>query len=298
MTGAAVHGLFVGLITLDSIYLADGPPAANQKSVADDFALAAGGPASNAAVAFAALGGESLVVGALGRHALATVAAEELLRHAVRVEDLWPTLVGPPPLSSVVVSKATGERAVMSRNGAGREIGVARAGEPRLQALLANADVLMVDGHQMAMAQWLARNRGGIPLVVDAGSWKPGFDVVIAAADYVIASANFQPPGCSNDAQVMTWLRRQGVTHAAISHGEGPIVYVDEAGHGELLPEPVAVVDTLGAGDFLHGAFCRYCLRMPFAEALAAAAVVASRSCVRFGTRAWLGAVVGRGEEC
>ena len=178
----------------------------------------------------------------------------------------------------------------MSRNSAGREVSVAAAGEPRLRALLADADVVMVDGHQMVLAQWLAGNKGDTPLVVDAGSWKPGFDAVIAAADFVIASANFHPPGCDGDAQVMAWLRRQGVANAAISHGGGPIVYAGEVGSGELMPAPVAVVDTLGAGDFLHGAFCHHCLQQPFADALAAAAAVASRSCSSFGTRAWLAA--------
>jgi len=290
VSGSPVRGLFVGLITLDTIYLAEAPPTANQKCSADDFVLAAGGPASNAAVAFAHLGGDALVAGALGRHALAAVARHELLNLGVQVQDLMRDAPGPPPLSSVVVSRASGERAVMSRNSAGRVVSVAAAGEPRLRALLADADVLMVDGHQMALAQWLAANKGDIPLVVDAGSWKPGFDAVIAAADYVIASANFHPPGCDDDAQVLAWLRQQGVVNAAISHGEGPIVYVGEAGSGELIPERVAVVDTLGAGDFLHGAFCYYCQGLPFADALAAAAVVASHSCSSFGTRAWLAA--------
>jgi sugar/nucleoside kinase (ribokinase family) len=209
------------------------------------------------------------------------------------VVDLMRDAPGPPPLSSVVVSRTSGERAVMSRNSAGRVVSIADVGEPRLRALLADADVVMVDGHQMAMAQWLARNKGSTPLVVDAGSWKPGFDAVIAAADFVIASANFQPPGCGDEAQVIAWLRRQGAANVAISHGEGPIVYVAEAGSGELMMEPVAVVDTLGAGDFLHGAFCCYCLQQPFADALARAAAVARRSCTSFGSRAWLSADSG-----
>ena len=50
------RGLFVGLTTLDLIYHADHPPQANQKVVAKDMMFAAGGPATNAAVAFAALG--------------------------------------------------------------------------------------------------------------------------------------------------------------------------------------------------------------------------------------------------
>ena len=46
------RGLFVGLVTLDVVYLTDHPPTRNQKIVASDYTVAAGGPATNAAVAF------------------------------------------------------------------------------------------------------------------------------------------------------------------------------------------------------------------------------------------------------
>lgn len=53
------------------------------------------------------------------------------------------------------------------------------------------------------------------------------------------------------------------------------------------------VADTLGAGDVLHGALAYHLVGARptpegFAEALRAAAVVASRACASFGTRAWL----------
>jgi len=187
-------------------------------------------------------------------------------------------------LSSIVVSRRSGERAVMSRNSAGRTV----ADSPQLAALIAGAGVLLVDGHQMGLAHQAVALKGSTPLVVDAGSWKPGFGEVIAGADYVIASADFRPPGCSDEQQVLAWLRGQGVGHAAISHGAGEIRYVHPGGSGRLQVPAVSVVDTLGAGDFLHGAFCHFCLRQGFVDALASAAEVASQSCCAFGTRSWL----------
>ncbi len=47
-------------------------------------------------------------------------------------------------------------------------------------------------------------------------------------------------------------------------------------------------VDTLGAGDIFHGAFCYYILQRDFPSALAAASQVAARSCEFFGTRSWV----------
>ncbi|PMB30496.1 ribokinase, partial [Fischerella thermalis CCMEE 5319] len=47
-------------------------------------------------------------------------------------------------------------------------------------------------------------------------------------------------------------------------------------------------VDTLGAGDIFHGAFCHYVLRENFLDALASAAKIAAFSCQFFGTRRWM----------
>lgn len=62
------QGLFVGLINLDLIYLVKHLPQANQKVVASDYAVAAGGPATNAAVTFSQLGNQGAVLGVLGAH--------------------------------------------------------------------------------------------------------------------------------------------------------------------------------------------------------------------------------------
>lgn len=65
-------------------------------------------------------------------------------------------------------------------------------------------------------------------------------------------------------------------------------------GGGAVEVPAVRVADTLGAGDVLHGALAhRLATAGPltserFTEALRAAAVVASRACASFGTRAWM----------
>ena len=55
-------GLFVGLTTLDFIYLSDRPLTENQKLVAQDYLTVAGGPATNAGVAFNYLGDHSKLI--------------------------------------------------------------------------------------------------------------------------------------------------------------------------------------------------------------------------------------------
>ena len=87
----------------------------------------------------------------------------------------------------------------------------------------------------------------------------------------------------------MEYLASQGVQYRAITHGERPIIYSVPGDRGEIAIEPVEVVDTLGAGDILHGAFCYYYAEdNNFVLALLCASRVATLSCQTFGTRFWM----------
>ncbi|ASC74113.1 Hypothetical protein XM38_050880 [Halomicronema hongdechloris C2206] len=115
------RGLFVGLMTLDCLYRVDHVPAANEKLVAQDCLLLAGGPATNAAVTFAHLGHQATVMGALGQHPLTQLIRAELSQHGVAIAPLLSDTPEPPPLSTSLITLATGERAVVSRNAVGRQ---------------------------------------------------------------------------------------------------------------------------------------------------------------------------------
>jgi sugar/nucleoside kinase (ribokinase family) len=280
-------GLFVGLTTLDCIYRVDRVPGSNEKMVAEDSLLVAGGPATNAAIAFAALGNRATLLAALGQHPLADLLRADLVAHRVEVVDLTPQLTAPPPLSTILVTAATGDRAVVSRNAVDRQADSL----PELAAWLAGAEVILIDGHQMAVGQAIARQaRGQIPIVVDAGSWKPGFEDLLPLATSVIAAAKFCLPG---QADTRLALAALGVAEVAITHGPDPIQFWNRGQPGALAVPSVPVQDTLGAGDIFHGAFCHYRLQAPFQSALAAAARVAAASCEHFGPRAWIEAAPG-----
>ncbi|MEM1253223.1 MAG: PfkB family carbohydrate kinase [Cyanobacteria bacterium P01_H01_bin.21] len=274
-----MHGLFVGLMTLDCIYQAQRPPQANEKLVAETAMMAAGGPATNAAVAFAALGGKATVMSAVGQHPVTALLREDMAQVGVSIYDLTPQRQEPPPISSIVVSKESGKRAVISRNAVGLQVEHQPVG-------LTDTDIVLIDGHQMALSYQIAKvaKSLGIPVVVDAGSWKPGFEQVLALATVVIASANFQPP---DGQDALTYLQSLGVPYVAITHGERPIVFSDSNQVGQLSVPTTTVVDTLGAGDIFHGAFCHAWVG-DFSAALAEASQVASVSCRYFGTRTWI----------
>lgn len=284
-----MNGLFIGLATLDCIYQADHPPTANEKVVATKSLLVAGGPATNASVAFAHLGSASghkaLLASVLGKHSLTSLLREDLRGQGVTLLDLAPAKLSPPPVSSIVVTAATGDRSVISHNAAGMQLKV----EQISPDILTDVDIVLVDGHQMAVgaqvAQWAKAKE--IPVVVDAGSWKPGFETVLAWVDVAIASANFLPPQCLTPADVQAYLKALNVSKIAITRGAQPIYYADAESSGEIEVPSVRAVDTLGAGDIFHGAFCHFYLAHTFTESLLKASRSASFACQYWGTRDW-----------
>jgi sugar/nucleoside kinase (ribokinase family) len=280
------QGLFVGLVTLDLIYRVEALPDINQKIVALDYTVAAGGPATNASVAFNYLGNRARLTGVVGNHPITGLIQGDLEQYAVEVIDLDSTQIEPPPTSSILVTQATGERAVISLNALRHQAEV----DTLPASILQGIDIVLIDGHQLTVgakvAQWAKKD--GIPVVMDGGSWKPGLELILPWVDYAICSANFYPPGCSVSAEVFEYLGNLGISHIAITHGGDPIEWSQSGRCGTVAVSPSQVVDTLGAGDIFHGAFCHYILQETFMDALAHAAAIATRSCQSFGTRQWM----------
>lgn len=282
-----IRGLFVGLLTLDFVYLAAGAPQSNQKIVAFDYTVSAGGPATNAAATFSYLGNQANLLGVIGTHPITELMKADLVSCGVEISDLAPHINQIPPVSSVIITQGTGQRAVVSINAVKTQVNNSAIAT----GILSNTDIVLIDGHQMVVGNAIARDAKAknIPVVIDGGSWKPGFEDILPYVDYAICSANFYPPNCTNSEQVFAYLSSFGISHIAITHGEQPIQYLSNNKIKTLDIPPVKnIIDTLGAGDIFHGAFCHFILFKSFAEALLDSALIAATSCQAFGTRRWM----------
>ena len=216
---------------------------------------------------------------------MTSVLREDLQTYGVTIADLTPKRVLPPPVSSIVVSAETGERAVVASNAVDMQVAASEIAADVLQGV----DVVLVDGHQMAVGAQVARwaKAKKVPVIVDAGSWKPGFETVLAQADVVVASANFLPPEGRTSSEVFDYLQNLGVARMAITRGSQSILYRENGTAGEIEVPSIRAVDTLGAGDIFHGAFCHFHLTHTFEEALLKASRSASFACQYWGTRDW-----------
>ncbi len=278
--------LFVGLSTIDVVYSVDEFPAANTKVAARSQSVFAGGPATNAAIACAHLGSNAALVTGVGRNALAGVIREELKKHSVQLIDLNPDFEDAPVISSVTVDKA-GNRNVVSANAMRVTAPPARVDTE----LCRQTRIVMVDGHYMeACLAWAAAARAcGTPVVFDGGSWKDGTEALLKSVHTAICSADFMPPGCSSRDEVIQYLKNSGVTNIALTSGPAPIEFLFGQSSGSIRVPEVDVVDTMGAGDILHGAYCHFAaMGRDFVDSLTQAARIASESCRFSGTRQWM----------
>lgn len=281
--------LACGLATVDVVQVVDALPGPNEKVVAHSTTVAAGGPACNAAMACSRLGVETRFVGAVGSGAFSAVVLGDLAGHGISVTDLAPPSFE-PPLSTVLVTRGSGERAVVSRNAVGvqeyEDVSASRA-----EAIVSGVGALLVDGHHLPVAVALAREarRREVPVLLDGGSWKPGLEELLGLVDIAVVSADFHVPGRDG----LDGVRALGPWWVARSDGPRPVTWrAADGGAGEVAVPETDVVDTLGAGDVLHGALLAAVARDGLGDlpgALEQAVAVASRSVRSPGALGWAG---------
>ena len=281
MSSGSPRGLFVGLATLDVIHRVRALPGPDEKITALRTEVAAGGPAAVAAITFAALGGHARLVTALGKGVPAAAVREDLAGAGVEVVDVAPEgfLLAP---ASVLVVERTGERSVVG-GGAGR-IGVEPPGT--VSGEVAAADVILIDGHhpEVAVAYAAAAGAAGRPVVVDLGSDKPVYSRILAWVTDAICSADYRAADGSEPASMLG----RGPALVAVSHGPDPVEWWTYQGHGRVEVPPVTAVDTLGAGDVLHGAYAfALAVGQDRQQALRTAVRVAGIRVRQIGPRSW-----------
>ncbi|WP_291379828.1 PfkB family carbohydrate kinase [Demequina sp.] len=283
--------LFVGLATLDVIQLVERPPASNEKTVALDSVVAAGGPAANAAVAAAHLGAAVTLVTALPEGPIAGIIRADLESCSVTVRAVHTD--ADAVVASILVSRGSGDRAVVSPSSSASAAGARPLAPGVVEKLLDGVGAVQLDGYHPALALPIAAaaRARGVPVVADLGSFKPHTPNVLRASTVAVVSRDFAPPGVTRDAEaVLAYLLDHGVAGAAVTRGAEGIAVPGAT----VAVEPVDAVDTSGAGDFFHGALTGRIAEHGwdherFEADLAYASEVAGRSIRSFGTRAWLG---------
>lgn len=149
--------------------------------------------------------------------------------------------------------------------------------------------LILSDGfHPHILLGYLKEKQEFQQLIFDGGSWKDYSAEILPYVDVALCSSDFYPPGTSSHDEVLNFLAQKGINKVAITRGGDSVLAYEDGNAYEVQVDKTKVVDTLGAGDFFHGAFCYYYQNHSFKESLEKASKIASLSCTQFGTRSWL----------
>jgi sulfofructose kinase len=157
--------------------------------------------------------------------------------------------------------------------------------------MIAGARLLHIDGHDTAAvgrAAQIARGHG-IPVTLDVDTIYNGFDRVPPNVDYLVASSEF-PTAWTGETDPFKALQNiqneYGMRVAAMTLGAHGALALENGRFHYAPAFVVNCVDTTGAGDVFHGAFCYAVLEgMPMREALDFSNAMAALNCTALGAR-------------
>lgn len=245
-----VDVLCVGHASYDLIFSVSRQPDADEKIVADSLLSCGGGPAANAAVCVAKLGLTSAFAGYLGRDLYGDKHLQELNDYGVNTQ-LVMRGDSPTPLSTILV-KPDGKRCLINYKGDTQALSA-----DALSLTEIPAKVVLFDGHEPFISLPLAEKakQANIPTVLDAGSVHEGTLALMNRVDYLVCSEKFANQYAGDERNALSRLAALAPV-VVITLGERGLIWQRGNQQGALPAYPMTALDTTGAGDAFHGAFC------------------------------------------
>jgi sulfofructose kinase len=277
----------VGLNATDTLIVVPHYPAYAGKAPFQKETIMPGGQVASALAACARLGLRTKYIGAVGEDERGRIQLESLAAAGVDCTDVKVRRNCATQSAYIIVDASTGERTVFWRRDEGLRIDPSEITDE----MIARGRLLHIDGHDtpaVARAAGIARGHG-IPITVDVDTIYEGFERVLPLVDYLVASSEFPAAwtGERDPFQALEKLQTEyGMKVAAMTLGaHGSLARCD----GRFFYAPayaVNAVDTTGAGDVFHGAFCYAVLEdMPIGEALDFSNAMAALNCTAPGAR-------------
>ncbi|MGJ8639725.1 MAG: carbohydrate kinase family protein [Opitutaceae bacterium] len=248
---SSVDVLCVGYACVDLNFTGTHHPSPDEKMRATSFTSCGGGPASNAAVAVARLGGSARFCGYLGKDAFGDSHIAELSTAGVEVDGMYRS-DAPTPVASVI-TKPNGKRSIIDYRAP-----TAIAPEDAITLAAYPAQVLLVDGHQPLLSLKLIEEATelGIPTVLDAGSINDGTQLLYNKVDYLVTSEKFAREFTGEEDPRKALSAMDGAApFVASTWGADGVYWQDQYGQHHTPAFDIEPVDTNGAGDAFHGAF-------------------------------------------
>jgi sulfofructose kinase len=283
----------VGLNATDTLIVIPHFPAYAGKVAFEEEILSPGGQVASAMVTCAHLGLRVKYIGTVGDDERGRVQLDSLRHTGINLDDVEVRKNCPNQTAYILIDRSTGERTVLWRRDDCLRLDPASITPEKIVC----ARMLHIDAHDtpaVAKAAEIAR-QNGIPVMLDVDTIYHGFERVLPHVDYLVTSSEF-PAQWTNEHDPFKALEmiqeEYGMRVAAMTLGSsGAMARVD----GVFLYSPAFVVncvDTTGAGDVFHGAFCYAVLqKMPMRETLEFSNAMAALNCTALGARGGIASI-------
>jgi sulfofructose kinase len=276
----------VGINATDTILRLPRFPAPDSKVELLSADVRPGGQVASAIVACQRWGLAARYVGKIGDDAAGNLQKAEMEREGV--EAHWITAPGCGSQTAfVLVDERTGERTVLWK----RDASIALRPEELQRQWISGARLLLVDGHDTEAAAQAARwaREERIPVVADLDNLYPGVQGLLEYVDFPVTSKDF-PERLTGERNLLKSLPRilREFHCRTVAATLGPLGVVAWDGLRFVLCPGfrATAVDTTGAGDIFHGAFCYGLLRSwSLEEILEFSCAAAALNCTAPGAR-------------
>lgn len=281
----------VGLNATDTLILVDRVPRYGGKAPFQKEITSTGGQVASAMVTCQNLGLRAKYIGSVGDDYRGEIQIQSLRESGVDIEHVQIREGCPNQSAYIIVDQATGERTVFWYRDDCLRIDPEQIAPEQITC----ARLLHIDGHDTPAVELAARiaREAGMPVTVDVDTIYPGFDRVLPHVDYLVASTEF-PINWTRERDPFKALERirneYKMPVAAMTLGaDGALALADDGFHYS----PAFVincVDTTGAGDVFHGAFCYAILKgYELDRALEFSNAMAGINCKAMGARGRIG---------
>ncbi len=275
--------LCAGISVLDEVFHVEDFPPPDGKAAAKRFFVVNGGCAANAAITVARLGGRAALAGPMGSDANGDFVLAALARENVDCRACQ-RIPGSATALSVVFINARGERTIVTY----RDESVTAVIPSDPEGLAAAADLVLADNWYPVFVRPIceAARRRGLRIVLDADKPSAVDDPLFRIATHVVFSSEClrATTGRADLAEGLRAVAPHTDSFLAVSHGPNDILFLEGTSFRRVPVFAIHAVDTVGAGDALHGAFALALAEgRREAEGLRFAAAVAGLKCTRMG---------------
>jgi sugar/nucleoside kinase (ribokinase family) len=279
--------LGIGLNATDTLLLvSEFPPYAGKVAFHQEL-LSPGGQVATAIVACANLGLNTKYIGTIGDDLRGRIQRESLEGTGVDTSGLIVREGCPNQTAYIIIDERTGERTVLWQRFDCLRLKPADIRPEDIR----NARLLHIDGYDIEAATYAASiaRANRVAVSIDVDTVYPGFESVLQHVDYLVAGSGWPAKwtGESDPFLALPLLEREyGLRVSAMTLGDRGALAFSEGAWTYSPAFEISCVDTTGAGDVFHGAFCFAVLAgMRMQQALDFSNAAAALNCTAVGAR-------------